>query len=369
MTHCHVSCKFIFHPAESGFKAPSASNCKSKMRGGMPFMGMGALPTNNPGSCSDTGRHGHDSGSAGAGPMGSRSLYETLGVAPDATVDQIRSAYRQLALRYHPDKNPGDDGQTFVAVAQAFEVLSDSTTRARYDRSGEHDGLTQLDLVSAEEMMEAFFSQCKKTPDSVTLLCITPQEAESGARKMVCIKRMVVDEHGCQRQEELEVPVTVPAGCPNKHRITLPRLSNEEPGKVPGDFTFVIKVSAASKQPASGKDSAEPGQRFPTSLGGALEAAKNMFTERKEPEQPGRQRVAEQHGPTANESTVASIQSTGPLNHACTVAPDSGTPYAVAGQSSPYGQGVAGLYGPTSCGGTNAPIQRRGDKAGWNSVF
>merc|ERR1719507_2400606 len=58
----------------------------------------------------------------------------------------------------------GDDGQTFVAVAQAFEVLSDSTTRARYDRSGEHDGLTQLDLVSAEEMMEAFFSQCKQTP-------------------------------------------------------------------------------------------------------------------------------------------------------------------------------------------------------------
>merc|ERR1719266_1888029 len=315
-------------------------------RCGQDFGSAGAGPAG-----SRTGRCGQDLGSADVGPTGSRSLYETLGVAPDATVHEIRSAYRQLALRYHPDKNPGDDGQTFVAVAQAFEVLSDSTTRARYDRSGEHDGLTQLDLVSAEEMMEAFFSQCKKTPDSVTLLCITPQEAESGARKMVSIKRMVVDEHGCQRQEELEVPVTVPADCPNKHRITLPRLSNEEPGKVPGDFTFVIKVSAASKQPASGKDSAEPGQRFPTSLGGALEAAKNMFTERKEPEQPGRQRVAEQHGPTANESTVAS------------------TPYAVAGQSSPYGQGVAGLYGPTSCGGTNAPIQRRGDKAGWNSVF
>jgi len=79
------------------------------------------------------------------------------------------------------------------------------------------------------------------------------QEARRGATKMVWIKRMVVDEHGCQRQEEQEVPVTVPVGCQNKHRITLLRLSNEEPGKVPGDYTFVIKVNA--EQPASVKGS------------------------------------------------------------------------------------------------------------------
>jgi len=175
-----------------------------------------------------------------------------LGVAPDATDHEIRSAYRQLALRYHPDKNPGDDGQMFVAVAQAFEVLSDSASRSRYDRSG-GDSLNHLDLVSAQELMEAFFAQCKKTPDSLTILSITPQEARRGATKMVWIKRMVVDEHGCQRQEEQEVPVTVPVGCQNKHRITLLRLSNEEPGKVPGDYTFVIKVNA--EQPASVKGS------------------------------------------------------------------------------------------------------------------
>jgi len=304
-----------------GFKVPLVSNCKSKMPSGVPVMGMGALPANNQGGCSDTGRHGHDTGSAGAGPMGSQSLYETLGVAPDATDQEIRSAYRQLALRCHPDKNPGDDGNMFVAVAQAFEVLSDTTKRARYDRSGEHDCLNQLDLASAEEIMEEFFSQCKKTPDSLTILCITPQEAEIGARKMVSIKRMVVDEHGCQRQEKLEVPITVPAGCPNKHRITLLRMSNEEPGKVPGDYTFVVKVNAASEQPASGKDSAEPEQQFPTSLGGALGAVNNKFT--KEPERPEdpvnhvgnslsgnmahHQRIAEQHGPAANESTVVCI--------------------------------------------------------------
>jgi len=329
---------------------------------------------------SRTGLGGQDLGSADVGPRGSRSLYETLGVAPDATVHEIRSAYRQLALRYHPDKNPGDDGQMFVAVAQAFEVLSDSARRARYDRSGD-DCLNQLDLVSAEELMEAFFAQCKKTPDSVTILSITPQEAQRGARKMVWIKRIVVDEHGCQRQEELEVPVTVPAGCQNKHRITLQRLSNEEPGKVPGDYTFVIKVNAAFQQPASGKDSADPHVSHTTS---GEQRAPHRGAEQWAPEQPRdplnrgnslsrnmaqHQSAAEQHGSTAYEGTVASVQITGPLDHAGRFALDSGTPYAAAGQSSPFGQGVAVLDGPTNYGSTHAPIRSACDEAAWNSAF
>ncbi len=64
--------------------------------------------------------------------------YEILGVARDAEVDAIKAAYRKAALRYHPDRNPGDkpSEERFKAAAEAYAVLSDPEKRARYDRFG-----------------------------------------------------------------------------------------------------------------------------------------------------------------------------------------------------------------------------------------
>ena len=68
--------------------------------------------------------------------MATKSLYETLGVAEDATEAEIRAAYRKLAIRYHPDKNPGDASaeEKFKELTQAYEVLSDEKRRGEYDR-------------------------------------------------------------------------------------------------------------------------------------------------------------------------------------------------------------------------------------------
>lgn len=68
-----------------------------------------------------------------------RDYYEVLGVARDASAQQIKGAYRKLALQYHPDKNPGDHEaeERFKAAAEAYAVLSDPDKRARYDRFGQ----------------------------------------------------------------------------------------------------------------------------------------------------------------------------------------------------------------------------------------
>jgi molecular chaperone DnaJ len=67
-----------------------------------------------------------------------RDYYEALGVARDASTPQIKAAYRKLALRWHPDKNPGshEAEEKFKEAAEAYAVLSDAEKRARYDRFG-----------------------------------------------------------------------------------------------------------------------------------------------------------------------------------------------------------------------------------------
>ena len=65
--------------------------------------------------------------------------YEILGVAKTATPEEIKKAYRKAALKYHPDRNPGDKEaeEKFKEAARAYEVLRDEQKRARYDHFGE----------------------------------------------------------------------------------------------------------------------------------------------------------------------------------------------------------------------------------------
>jgi molecular chaperone DnaJ len=71
-----------------------------------------------------------------------RDYYEVLSVDRSASGDEIKRAYRRLAMKYHPDRNPGDEEaeKRFKEAAEAYEVLTDEEKRARYDRFG-HEGL------------------------------------------------------------------------------------------------------------------------------------------------------------------------------------------------------------------------------------
>ena len=87
-----------------------------------------------------------------------RDYYEVLGVAKGADAKEIKRAYRKLAMAYHPDRNPGLDGEEkFKEASEAYEVLSDPQKRTTYDRAG-FDGLRNQGFSGFSGNVEDIFS-------------------------------------------------------------------------------------------------------------------------------------------------------------------------------------------------------------------
>lgn len=144
--------------------------------------------------------------------MAKRDYYEILGVAKDADDDTIKKAYRKLAMKHHPDRNPGDkDAETkFKEAAEAYEVLSDEKKRARYDQMG-HAGVDGMghagggfnsmedvfaqfgDVFGGGRLFEQFFGQRggdRGQGASLKLpLEISFREAAFGCSKTIDLKR------------------------------------------------------------------------------------------------------------------------------------------------------------------------------------
>src|SRR5205807_2391285 len=86
-----------------------------------------------------------------------RDYYEVLGVSREADDEEIKRAYRRLAMQYHPDRNVGDAEaeQKFKEAAEAYEVLRDGEKRQRYDRYG-HAGLEGLNVPHFNDAQSVF---------------------------------------------------------------------------------------------------------------------------------------------------------------------------------------------------------------------
>ncbi len=89
--------------------------------------------------------------------MAKRDYYEILGLEKNTSQDEIKKAYRKLAMQYHPDRNPGDKAseEKFKEAAQAYEVLGDADKRKRYDQYG-HEGVRGNDSRPFNDVNDIF---------------------------------------------------------------------------------------------------------------------------------------------------------------------------------------------------------------------
>ena len=143
-----------------------------------------------------------------------RDYYKTLGVAKGATLDEIKRRFRQLALRYHPDRNPGSSHAEarFKLVAEAYHVLSNRRRRRLYNERG-HQGLREQGFQGfhcSKEVFRtlgaelfAFLGMADKQPQRGPLagadLCLTlalsANEAAHGVEKSIQVTRMETCKH------------------------------------------------------------------------------------------------------------------------------------------------------------------------------
>jgi len=111
-------------------------------------------------------------------------LYTTLGVTSNATEDEIKKAYRKLALKFHPDKNPNAVDK-FKEISFAYETLSDKKQRALYDMSGERG----LKTTSGGAPSTPSKSTKGKGRDVVHQLKVSLEEMYNGTQKKLALNR------------------------------------------------------------------------------------------------------------------------------------------------------------------------------------
>jgi curved DNA-binding protein len=230
--------------------------------------------------------------------LAQQDYYEILGLKKGASPDEIKKAFRKLAVKYHPDKNPGDKKaeDRFKEINEAYAVLSDPEKKSQYDQFGStgfHQRYSQEDIfrgfnandifrefnLGSDDVFSRIFgmgggfrqgggrSMSRKGQDFEMELPLSFQEAFSGGEKRVSFSREGRSE---------EVSVKIPAGIDSGARLRLAGKGGAGIGGGPnGDIYLDIVVRPDQKYSREGNDIIMP-QQIPFSqacLGGSLDVA------------------------------------------------------------------------------------------------
>jgi len=204
-----------------------------------------------------------------------KDYYATLGLAKGATTEQIKKAYRKLALQYHPDKNPGDKQaeERFKDISEAYAVLSDPEKKQQYDQFGDaafHQRFSQEDIFRNFDFGDIFrefgggedlFSHLfggggsfhrgrpqgpRRGQDYVMQLSIPLRLAALGGERRV-------DFRGDRDVEQIQV--RIPAGVEDGQRLRVTGKGGHSPSGGPrGDLLLEIHIDPDPRFKRDGKD-------------------------------------------------------------------------------------------------------------------
>lgn len=231
-----------------------------------------------------------------------KDYYALLGVPRSADADAIKKAYRKLALKYHPDKNPGDKQAEakFKEVSEAYDVLSDDEKKKIYDQYGE-EGLKGMGpegaaggfpggrgasfrFNSPEDIFARFFGsahpfggggmfghmgggggdeedlmsfgvgggsrsrQPRKDPDIESTMQVSLEDLYKGTTKRFNITKKVIGPDGrSQQQETKTLTVEILPGWKSGTKVRFENEGDQKPGVVPADMVFVVQEKPHSR--------------------------------------------------------------------------------------------------------------------------
>lgn len=169
-----------------------------------------------------------------------------MGVTPTASADVIKKAFRRLALKYHPDKNPGDSGAAaqFKEISAAYKVLVDPAQRKKYDAS--------LPKVAPAAAAAPRSTTAKKTEPGKNLLynlSLTLEESFAGVEKTISYMRSV----NGQRQSS-SVAIKVPAGIQDQKKLRVRGAGESSPGQSAGDLLVAVHIKTHDFYSLDGRD-------------------------------------------------------------------------------------------------------------------
>jgi DnaJ-class molecular chaperone len=179
-----------------------------------------------------------------------RDYYAVLGVSRDATESDIKRAFRELARKHHPDVNPNDAGEAFREINEAYAVLSDRESRARYDRWGHpDDGSSGLGAVvdAAQEMINEVLRRRRhkqKGRDLRYTLEVTFEEAAFG-----CEKTIRVPEGASEREHTIVLAPGTKDGT-----VKLMKGDGEQGRGGAGDLHVIVRVAEHTRFRREGLD-------------------------------------------------------------------------------------------------------------------